>query len=225
METTSIPASTFRCVIIFPARKTEPSLATRPDGGSLSSRKRWPDDHALIGACRKGDESAWDTLIRRYQRLIYSIPVAYGFAAGDADEIFQRVALKLFENLGRVKKIEALTSWLVVTTRRECQTFRRGAGRWRSLEEVDPGSMSEDPPDVAEALHALEAEHTLAQAFERLDETCRVLLAALYLEDPTPSYQEIGRRLDRSVGSLGPTRARCLKKLQTVFVRLGGQKP
>ena len=191
----------------------------------MSSRTRWPDDHALIGACRKGDESAWDTLIRRYQRLIYSIPVAHGFASGDADEIFQRVAVKLFENLGRVKKIEALTSWLAVTTRRECQTFRRGAGRWGSLEEVDPRSMSEDPPDVAEALHALEAEHTLALAFERLDEICRVLLAALYLEDPTPSYREIGRRLDRSVGSLGPTRARCLKKLQMLFVQLGGEKP
>ncbi len=191
----------------------------------MSSRTSWPDDQALIRACRKGDESAWDTLIRRYRRLIYSIPVAYGFASGDADEIFQRVAVKLFENLGRVRKIEALTSWLTVTTRRECQTFRRGAGRWQSLEELDPRSMSEDPPDVAEALHALGAEHTLALAFERLDETCRVLLRALYLEDPTPGYREIGRRLDRSVGSLGPTRARCLKKLQTLFVQLGGEKP
>ena len=191
----------------------------------MSSRKRWADDRALIGDCRKGDESAWETLIRRYQRLIYSIPVAYGFASADADEIFQRVAVKLFENLGRVRKVEALSSWLVVTTRRECQAFRRGAGRWSSLDEVDPHSMSEEPPDVAGALHALAAEHSLALAFVRLDESCRVLLAALYLEDPTPSYREIGRRLDRSVGSLGPTRARCLNKLQKLFVQEGGEKP
>ncbi len=191
----------------------------------MSSRKRWPDDHALIGACRKGDDSAWDALIDRYRRLIYSIPVAYGFAPTDADEIFQRVAVKLFENLGRVRKVEALTSWLSVTTRRECQAFRRGAGRWHSLEELDPRTISEDPPDVAEALHVLQAEHTLALAFERLDQTCRTLLAALYREDPTPSYQEIGRRLERSVGSLGPTRARCLKKLKALFVQLGGQEP
>jgi len=191
----------------------------------LSPRKSRTDDSALIHACRKGDGSAWETLIRRYRRLIFSVPVAYRFPSDDSEEIFQRVAVKLFEHLDRLRKAEGLASWLVVTTRRECHAFRRRARRWDPIEDADPGNLAEEPPDVVEALDSVQSEHKLALAFERMDETCRSLLSALYIEDPTPSYKDIGKRLDRSVGSLGPTRARCLKKLQTLFVQLGGEKP
>jgi len=191
----------------------------------LSPRKRWTDDSALIRACRKGDGSAWETLIGRYRRLIFSVPVAYRFPPDDAEEIFQRVAVKLFEHLDRLRKAEGLASWLVVTTRRECHAFRRRARRWDPIEEADPATLAEEPEDVVKALDAVQSEHTLTLAFERMDETCRSLLAALYVEDPTPSYVDIGKRLGRSVGSLGPTRARCLKKLQKLFLDLGGERP
>ena len=94
-----------------------------------------------------------------------------------------------------------------------------------SLEAQPESEMAEDPPDVAQALHDLECEHTLLVAMEKLDALCRVLLQALYVEDPTPSYKEIAERVDRPIGSLGPTRGRCLGKLRDYYVDLGGNPP
>ena len=191
----------------------------------MASRGRWQSDATLIRACRAGDQSAWGRLIERYRRLVYSVPVAYRLAPADADEIFQRVALKLFENLARLRRAESLPAWLSVTTRRECKAFVRAGGRWEALEDANPRDLSEDPPDVAAALDAVHSEHALSLAFERLDESCRRLLSALYLEDPAPSYEQISSRLGRPVGSLGPTRARCLAKLRKLFLGMGGEAP
>lgn len=188
-------------------------------------RTGWKDDRALVRACRQGDAKAWEELIRRYRRLIYSIPVAFGFAADRADEIFQRVAVKLVEHLGRIQRAEGLASWIAVTTRRECQACAEADARFESLDTSESGPAAPHVPDVAEKLDAIEREHAVALAFERLEEPCRKLLFALYVEDPTPSYKEIAERLGRPVGSLGPTRARCLAKLATLYRRMGGPLP
>ena len=189
----------------------------------MAPGQTYKDDGSLVRACRRGDSAAWETLIRRYQRLIYSVPVAYRIPAEHADEVFQRVAVKLFEKLDQLKRAESLPAWLMTTTRRECQAFVASQRRWVTEEQApDP---AEEPPDVARALDAVRSEHVLALALERLDETCRRLLGALYLEDSSPSYQQISERLGRPVGSLGPTRTRCLNKLRKLFLELGGEKP
>lgn len=182
----------------------------------------WPTDRALVDRCLKGERSAWETLLERYRRLIYSVPVAYGLSPDAAGDIFQRVAVLVIENLHRVRRVESLPAWLLTTSRRECQAFLRGERRWRSMEELDSHDLSEDPPDVTGRLHELECEHALTLAFGRLGSPCRELLTALYFEDPTPGYEEISRRLSRPVGSLGPTRARCLKRLRKLYRALDG---
>jgi len=183
------------------------------------------DDAALVRACRTGETAAWEALIRRYRRLIYSIPVAYRLRPEDADEVFQRVAVKLFERLDQIRREESVAAWLMATTRRECQQLRVQSQRWAPIAERVEEDLAEDPPDVVHALDTVRAEHALVLAFERLDEPCRKLLGALYLEDPAPSYDDLSRRLGRPVGSLGPTRARCLGKLRALYVRGGGQEP
>ena len=87
------------------------------------------------------------------------------------------------------------------------------------VREPEPVADVEDP---TAGLHQIECEHTLGLAFERLDDGCRDLISALYYEDPAPSYQEISERLGRPVGSLGPTRNRCLKKLRKLYDQVGG---
>ena len=190
----------------------------------MASVKRWATDHALIQACKRGDPAAWEQLIRRYRRLIYSIPVAYRLRDDGADEIFQRVSVKLFEHLARVRRSESLPAWIAVTTRRACQAYRRESYRLEPVNEEQPQAV-EDPPDVAEAMFQASCEHALLLAFERLGSACRDLLSALYREEPRPSYQEIARRLDRPIGSLGPTRTRCLEKLRTFYLKMGGEQP
>jgi len=184
-------------------------------------KKRWPTDTALVGACLSGDGAAWATLIHRHRRLIFSIPVAYRLTADDAEEIFQRVVVKLFKHLGRLKQSKALPAWLIVTTRRECQTWFREQRRTEN--ETDLDALATEPVDVDRRIDAVRSEHTLSLALQKLDGPCRDLLSALYIEDPTPSYSEISGRLGRPVGSLGPTRSRCLKKLKSLFVGLGGK--
>ena len=57
-----------------------------------------PDDRELVQSCLKGDAEAWETLILRYQRLIYSIPIRSGFSPVDAADVFQSVCVKLLES-------------------------------------------------------------------------------------------------------------------------------
>ena len=180
-------------------------------------------DDELVERCLRRDELAWRELIRRYRRLIYSIPVA--FRHPDPDEVFQAVAVKLFQHLGTLRKPGSLGAWISITARRECLVNKKKQLRSVSLEAQSENELAEDAPDVAQALHDLECEHTLLVAMEKLDTLCRALLRALYVEDPTPSYKEIAERVDRPIGSLGPTRGRCLDKLREYYVELGGDSP
>jgi RNA polymerase sigma factor (sigma-70 family) len=182
-----------------------------------------PNDDELIEGCLRNDEGAWRELIVRYRRLIYSIPVAYRLP--DPDEIFQIVAVKLLENLATLKNRASLGAWIATTTRRECISVRKKEQRSVSLDDQPPEELSEEAPDIAQRLLDIECEHMLHVALERLDEICKALLHAFYLEDPTPSYKEVAQRINRPVGSLGPTRGRCLTKLQEHYVDLGGESP
>ena len=85
-------------------------------------------------------------------------------------------------------------------------------------EDVHPPLHPARPIDgVADVLPGRVVEVGLVAAFEELEDPCRRLLTALYLEDPAPSYQEIARRLGRPIGSLGPTRGRCLDRLRRIM--------
>jgi RNA polymerase sigma factor (sigma-70 family) len=186
----------------------------------------WPDDAALVRGCLEGDEAAWEAIVRRYRRLVYSIPVSYRLSSDLADEVFQRVAVKLLEHLPRLRRADSLASWLATVARHECQALRREGSRFVDGDAETLLSQAEAPPDdLAGALGAVEREHALALALERIGEPCRGLLTALYLEEPSPSYQEIAARLGRPVGALGPTRARCLAKLQKLYLAGGGPVP
>src|SRR5512135_1601733 len=108
-------------------------------------------DPELIEACLKGSSQAWEVLLVRYQRLIYSIPLRYGLPEHDANDVFQNVSLLLWENLEHVRDRARLGAWLVITTRRECwRMMRQHRQTVTVLEEetlnklVPTGPLSED---------------------------------------------------------------------------------
>ncbi len=179
-------------------------------------------DVDLVDACLRGDETAWVSLIRRYRRLIYTIPLRFGMPLSAADEIFQEVSLILLQKLHTVRDETRLSAWIVTVTRRAC------IQRWRQLPAAISIDELADHPDeidgdMEEALLKLERRHTLQQALEQLDERCRRLIQALFLMDPPASYQEIAQALDVSEGSVGPTRARCLDKLRRIVADIQEQ--
>lgn len=174
-------------------------------------------DPELVCACLAGDEGAWHALVKRYGRLVYSIPRRYGFSEADGDDVFQAVMLSLHRSLGSLRETERLSSWLITTTHRECWRSGRKRSEMSALpdEQVDPDAPS--PDQVAN----WERQHLVRTALRELGGRCEKLLAMLFLDQESPDYQTIATRLDIRVGSIGPTRARCFEKLTAILADLG----
>lgn len=180
-----------------------------------------PSDKQLLLSCRRGDESAWETLIRRYQRLIYAIPRRAGLDDDQAAEVFQEVFTTLFQKLNDIDDPDRLHAWLVTTAKRK--TWRlvsktRATSQLHSSEAEDGDAdevsrIPDDAPLPDETLLKLERQHEVRAALGSLEERCRKLLTMLFYEAETPPYSQIAMSLKISEGSIGPTRARCLQKM------------
>ena len=184
-------------------------------------------DEQLLAACRRGDEGAWEALVLRYQRLIYAIPRRAGLDEDAAAEIFQDVFTTLLESIDTIEQPSRLQAWLVTTAKRK--TWRM-IGRAKSLRPFssDEGEAEGEMYDLAdehvlpdEALARLEEQHLVRAALAELEERCRTLLQMLFYAPETPPYSEIAAALGTSEGSVGPTRARCLKKLLDLLKKKG----
>jgi RNA polymerase sigma factor (sigma-70 family) len=169
----------------------------------------------LVMRARNSDQQAWDALVERYAPLIWSICRRYRLSGADADDVGQTVWLHLVDQLDRLRDPVALAGWLATTTRRECLHVRRAAQRLQASGQV-PGA--EDIPDqhapIAEDELLTAERHTaLREALTQLPPRCQQLMVLL-LEDPPLPYAQISARLGIPVGSIGPSRARCLNKLR-----------
>lgn len=176
-------------------------------------------DLQLVLDCRRGDQLAWEKLIRRYQRLIYTIPLRAGLDEDQAAEIFQDVFKTLFEKLHEIEQPEKLQAWLVTTARRKTlRAILRAQVRKRSTADTDDLQLDGTPirdeaPLPDEQLLILEEQHRVRTALSLLDDRCRKLLIMLFYRQEPASYAEIAEALGIPEGSIGPTRARCLAKL------------
>ena len=176
-------------------------------------------DERLLEACRRGDETAWESLVERYQRLIYAIPRRAGLDKDQSSDVFQEVFTTLFEKLDSIEQPERLQAWLVTTARRKTWRLLSRENRWQNpVHDDEEGETELDKlPDEAllpdEVLVNLEEQHRVRTALGGLDERCRKLLTMLFYQAETPPYAEIAAAIGATEGSIGPTRARCLKKL------------
>jgi RNA polymerase sigma factor (sigma-70 family) len=169
----------------------------------------------LMVRASTGDRQAWNALVERYAPLIWSICRRHGLGNADAEDAGQNVWLKLVGQLGSVREPAALPGWLATTTRRECARILRAAPGPR-----DAGyllyarTVPDDHSETADQF-LMEAERhaVLCQALAELP-ACDQKLIALLASDPPPTYAEISVRLGIAVGSVGPSRGRCLDKLR-----------
>lgn len=172
----------------------------------------------VLGA-RDGDASAWKKLVDGHSGLVWSIIRGFRFDEETSKDVFQTVWLKLAEHLDRIREPAKLAGWLGQTTRNECVGVVRQRSRVIPYDEVAelgepldlPGSSL---PNPGELLERDESRAAVAAAFERLPARCQRLLRLLIV-DPPVSYEEISELLDVPIGSIGPTRARCLESLRT----------
>lgn len=183
-------------------------IGFRPNSATAS-----PPDRDLIRACRKGKVEAWQSLVDKYERIVYSIPRRYGLSSEDAADVTQLTFTILVESIDKLPEDSKLGGWLTTVARRHT---------WRLLERnrrqgVDKYAvLGEDTPLLADgdALESWELAEWLDQGLSRISEACRRLLFALYLDPTQPSYAEVASRLDMAIGSVGPTRLRCLQRLR-----------
>ena len=169
----------------------------------------------LVRRAQDGDQQAWDALVERYAPLIWSICRRYQLGGADAEDAAQAVWLRLVDQLDKIRDPAAIAGWLATTTRRECCRVLRAAPRPQA---AWPSPDAEAIPDQQartgeHELLAAERRAALREAVAHLSPGERQLVAILTADPPVP-YAEISARLGIPVGSIGPTRGRCLDKLR-----------
>jgi RNA polymerase sigma factor (sigma-70 family) len=171
------------------------------------------DTSTLLAAAGRGDQAAWDALVARHNGLLWSIARGYRLGAADAADAVQTTWLRLVENLGRITDPERLPGWLATTVRRECLQQIRRAGRTRVVADLDGQVVVDSRPSVEEVVLLGERDAAVWQALATLSERCQRLLRVL-MAVPPPVYTDVAAALDIPVGSIGPTRQRCLGQLR-----------
>ncbi len=182
-------------------------------------------DAELIERCQRGDGSAWESLVQRYQRLVYAIVRRIGLDNHVAADVFQTVFMRLMENIPRLSNHDRLQAWIVTTAKREALLQRKRSLRTVSLTNSDDAENGAPEWDIADeallpedALEAAQTQNQVRNGLDQLDARCRDLLTMLYrYDDDKIAYEDVARRMDMPVGSIGPTRSRCLGKLRKLL--------
>jgi RNA polymerase sigma factor (sigma-70 family) len=175
------------------------------------------NDSDLINACLNKNESAWRELVDRYTRLVYSIALRAGLSKSDADDVFQNVFAIVFRQLRTLRDQKLIVAWIIRITYHEAHRV----GRQYAASPEIPDSFPDASDLPEEQVQTWERRYQVRLGLDQLGQPCRDLLQALFLESPTPPYDEIARRLGIPTGSIGPTRARCFKKLETILIKIG----
>jgi RNA polymerase sigma factor (sigma-70 family) len=179
--------------------------------------QRAENDIQLLRSCRAGDANAWEEVLTTYERLVFSIPLNYGLSHDEAADVAQQTFIALIESIDTLSADSRLGAWLATVARRQT---------WRVLERQRREQPDSDllidkalqlRPTHPDSLERWELIEWLHRGIARLGERCRELLLALYFAPHEPPYTEVATRLGLAVGSIGPTRARCLEQLRQIL--------
>jgi RNA polymerase sigma factor (sigma-70 family) len=171
---------------------------------------RTEDVARLVACAAAGEEWAWTALVVRFRPTLTAVARRHRLGAADADEVEQRTWLRLMRSIGAIHQPAQLRAWLITTARRE--SLRLLAERREDPVAEPPEPRQDDADDTPEAT-ADECRLALERALQHVTPRQRALLRLL-MQNPTPSYEDISKALGIPVGSIGPTRARCLERLR-----------
>jgi RNA polymerase sigma factor (sigma-70 family) len=179
-------------------------------------------DAELVRACRNGDQLAWDSLVERYQRLIFAVPRRAGLTEEQAADVFQEVFLTLLQKIDEIEQPDKIRSWMVTTAKFKTWGIVRGGKGFYSPEtqeemELEMASITDNAPLADDMLIELEEQHLIRAALEKLEEKCRQILSMIYLRDTAASYVEVADAIGVGESSISPMRSRCLKKLEKIL--------
>jgi RNA polymerase sigma factor (sigma-70 family) len=169
---------------------------------------------ALLAAAAGGDRSAWDALVDRYHRLVWSVVRGFRLDEAAAADVTQTVWLRLVEHCDRIREPEKLPGWLAATARNEAMRVIKG--QQRQVPSTFDFDLADDmTPALDERLIDDETRRAVLWAFHQLPPDAQELLRLLCAHPPL-DYHTISDLVGRPVGSIGPTRQRILEKLRTL---------
>jgi RNA polymerase sigma factor (sigma-70 family) len=181
-----------------------------------------PDDVGLlVRGAAGGDEAAWYGLVTRFSSLVWAVARAHRLTSADAADVYQTTWLRLAEHIGRIEHPDRVGAWLATAARRECLQSLRSAAKTAPTDDMDRLDITPavgNPTEEAVLAAETEREHAarataMWRGFDQLSGRCRELLRIL-MASPPPSYAEVAAALGLPLGSIGPTRARCLQRLR-----------
>ena len=149
-------------------------------------------DSELVAACRGGDAEAWEQMVARYERLVFSVALRNGVTREEAADITQMTFIALLESIDKIREEQRVASWLMSVARRLAWRQRRRTEREHLG--LDGGSASDD------VIASWERIAVIHEGLQRLGRACRDLILALYFDPAAPSYAAVAERLGRSYG-------------------------
>lgn len=171
------------------------------------------DDPRLVEACLAGEQASWDALIERHGALVWAVAGRAGLSRADQADVFQNTWSTVLEELPRLRRPDRFAPWVARIARHQAMRVRRGYGiARRAMPKVAREDV--DPVTPVEAVTEIEQRAVVHDALTRIGERCANLLRLLYFTVPQPAYDDIARTTGMRIGSIGPTRARCLERLR-----------
>jgi RNA polymerase sigma factor (sigma-70 family) len=188
-----------------------PATAAPPLRGESSSLAATCE--RLLADVRADRPGAWERMLDQFGEMVLAVPLEMRLDRPDAEDVFQATWLALHRSVPRIREPGALAAWILTTARREALAVLRGRSR-RPADERDGHEPLADPADdPARLLETLERRRQVHEGLATLGARCRELLTRLYFAPTGSSYADIAAALDMKVGSVGPTRIRCLARL------------
>jgi RNA polymerase sigma factor (sigma-70 family) len=191
-----------------------PSASTESGAVGLATYPTNVSDEKLVQDCLSGSEEAWSTLVDKYRRLIFSIPIKFGFSRDEAAEVFQQVCCTMLSELRRLRQPRTLSAWLIKVTIHECLLATKQRARYVFLYR-DSSEEARAFPDAL--IEEVQLQQSVREAVSKLNRRCRHLIDMLFFTSPPIPYEEVARRLGVAKGSVGFIRMRCIDGVRRVL--------
>jgi RNA polymerase sigma factor (sigma-70 family) len=196
----------------------------RPATAPVSQADRSAHLIGLIRAAREGSEDALGQIVTELSPLVWQVARAAGLGSSDAEDVLQTVWMRLVAHLNDIHDSSALTGWLVTTTRREAWRVRAATRRLLPADQESFAGLPDEAPGAEEQALLDDRQQVLWAAIGRLSKRCQALLRIVAFA-PRPDYAAVAAELGMPVGSIGPTRGRCLAKLRALLASDPGWSP
>jgi RNA polymerase sigma factor (sigma-70 family) len=187
-------------------------------GGAAATRpgEVWQQAADAFGRWTAGETVALDELVRVMTPVLWHVVRAHRLPADVAEDVVQTTWLTLVRKRDSIQDAAAVGGWLTTTARRESWRVAKATGRALPVEDDELARRAPDEESTETTVVRRDDEHRLWAAVGLLSERCQRLLRIVAFEH-RPDYGRISEDLGMPIGSIGPTRMRCLDKLRVAL--------